>query len=291
MVDVNLYEVDDGLSGIWWNRIRMDDLAFFENCTRLANPSNTSDKRVIADGDEDDIFIHKAKLNPSDHFPAIRYHAVLCGDLTQIDKKDAEKLIASRVCAFVKEHHAMPPYCKYIKSTKKGKSVQFKYSPTHFDEYTLKITEEIFETENELEEEFKNLPASPIPSTNAFDDSDCQFDIKNQTPLAFTSAKNNGEQKILVEGTRVIKINKRRFHHQARNNVFYVIQVKGGKVHLDGTVDSYGLDLDIGNIKISDNLFQTSELKEGMIISFVGMIDYSFLLGLVVQNIRTITIN
>jgi hypothetical protein len=278
---VNLYEFkeDQGLEGNWWLHLRIADFTFFDKI-----PSKEMAELIVENGD---ILIHK-HVPEGERFPQIRYYLMQDERLWLQDGKVIREHLAERMLVYIKEHKKYPFAAEFEKHFQND-SVQIKYHPTSFDNFSLKLTKEMMETAEITPAELEKLPAE---TENPIAGKDLNFSIKridNAAVLEQISAEDpKGKNTVCVFDAEVLEINKRESTFQEHVNIYYLIRIKGGTAAADTKKSSLRRPFELANIKISDNLMEKTPIAIGDKISFNSKFKKDKQNGVVLQNILKI---
>lgn len=274
--EVDLNQVNDGLNGYWWNRIRVRDFCFLESLY-------TKEKVKLEIGD---VLIHKEKKE-GEHFPTIRYYIVDEGMVLLLDNKSIKNHLKRELIKFVNEKNLLPFNCSYTKGFKNG-NIQVDYSPTKFDNFALTITPEDYPENEDFEYMYKKgLKSAPNPLESGEDG--CSYTIK---PITFSNLSliKGVKDKIFVKRGTVEDFNKRREYFQEHHTSFYLVKLKDVEASADDSGEFMARQIPEIIIRLTKVSYLELNLKKGDIVSFAGFFKNDKKYGELVQNIRKVDI-
>ncbi|MHA2018373.1 MAG: hypothetical protein ACTSXY_08870 [Promethearchaeota archaeon] len=272
-IKMDLNNVNDGLNGFWWNYIDSENFNFLNNV-----PQN--------DVKDDDILIHK-EIKEGDRFPTLRYHTVLADEVLEINGKEARKILARKLTEFILKHKKLPDSCDFKKIQKNG-LVIFKYSPTAFDNFQLKIPLGDFDLELELDEaeeffsKIENIDGKTGTGSK-------KIKLMKENPVIEQIASESGTNRVYIFHAEVKGLEKRTSEYMGHISEFYLVDLQKGTAAPDAKKKTMKRDFDRVIAKISQNTINTEGIKVGDIVSLSGKTKSDKFLKFIVQNVRKIT--
>jgi len=270
-MNLDLDNVSDGLFSHWWNYIDSENFVFQKKV-----PEN--------DVKDDDILIHK-EIKEGETFPTLRYHTILDEEILEIDGKIAREMLSSKLKEFIIKHKKMPYSVNFNKIQKNG-VVIFKYSPTKFDNFQLKILVTAFDFEQEEAEEFfaniENMEGTPV-------DGVLKINIMKENPIIEAIASESGVNKVYIFDAKVKFMEKRSSEYMGHVSEFYILELQKGEAAPDNKKNTMKRDFDRVIVKISEKTVITAEIKVGDIVSLNGKTKMNYDFKYIIQNIRKIT--
>lgn len=193
MVNFNLFELKDEyeLSGNWWNLVRTSNFGFASRIPDLAS----------FDAEKDDILIHKVMVEEDGRrFPELSY--IIIGDDRNVEvtnKRGLSDLLARKFVEYIEKNEKIPFNCLIRKSFKDG-SVQIKYKPTKYDEFTLKISSKNLKVDDLAGylEGLKSEEKNPLEYMNSI-----SRKKTTQTQLVVPEVKSNQQPMIKSENQKI----------------------------------------------------------------------------------------
>ena len=270
-MNLDLDNVSDGLFSHWWNYIDSENFVFQKKV-----PEN--------DVKDDDILIHK-EIKEGETFPTLRYHTILDEEILEIDGKIAREMLSSKLKEFIIKHKKMPYSVNFNKIQKNG-VVIFKYSPTKFDNFQLKILVTDFDFEQEEAEEFfaniENMEGTPV-------DGVLKINIMKENPIIEAIASESGVNKVYIFDAKVKFMEKRSSEYMGHVSEFYILELQKGEAAPDNKKNTMKRNFDRVIVKISEKTVTTAEIKVGDIVSLNGKTKMNYDFKYIIQNIRKIT--
>jgi len=268
---LDLDKVNDGLYGRWWIYIDCENFVFQKNI-----PEN--------EVKDDDILIHK-EIKEGESFPTLRYHTILDEEVLEIDGKIARETLSSKLKEFILKHKKLPFSVVFNKIQKNG-LVIFKYSPTKFDNFTLKIPEADLGLErNEAEEFFTNIEnMDGIPV-----DGELKINIMKENPIIETIASESGANRVCIFDAEVKEMEKRSSEYMGHVSEFYILDLQKGEAAPDNKKNTMKRDFDRVIVKISEKTLTAADVKVGDIVSLTGKPKINKEFKFIIQNVRKIT--
>ena len=270
-MNLDLDNVSDGLFSHWWNYIDSENFVFQKKV-----PEN--------DVKDDDILIHK-EIKEGETFPTLRYHTILDEEILEINGKIAREMLSSKLKEFIIKHKKMPYSVNFNKIQKNG-VVIFKYSPTKFDNFQLKILVTDFDFEQEEAEEFfaniENMEGTPV-------DGVLKINIMKENPIIEAIASESGVNKVYIFDAKVKFMEKRSSEYMGHVSEFYILELQKGEAAPDNKKNTMKRDFDRVIVKISEKTVITAEIKVGDIVSLNGKTKMNYDFKYIIQNIRKIT--
>ncbi len=278
--------IDDDLGGRWFHFLRASDFGWMN---RIPDQHNL-------EVEEDDIIVHK-EIQEGSRYPTLRYHLVFEDEAFLVDGADVRDTLAEKLSQFLKEHNKLPFGCEFKKVFKNG-NIKINYSPTQYENFTLKLKPEHYPLEhinpedsdegptyNELVEYFKNLDEV---EENPLETVKTEHDIEkiSEEPMLEQVANESGKNTVYVFNTTIKDIDKRKSVYQGHEKVYYLLRVEGGQAAPNKDKDTLRRDLDKANVKSSTNAFEKYELDVGDEVSFNSKYKKDRNLGVLLQNIR-----
>lgn len=159
---INIAEIEDDISGNWWNYINSENFGF------LSSISDQSNFEVSVN----DILIHK-EIEEGSNFPTIRYHIIKKDGTEIVDKKGLYEVLIPKLIKYVQKNKKLPWKCQVFKFFANG-SAQINYQPTNFDKFVLKVspkehgiksTKELFDGLQSSENPIKEIPSAETKET------------------------------------------------------------------------------------------------------------------------------
>ena len=281
MTTINLEEVSDKLEGKWWHFIRAQDFAFL---------SRIPDQSAL-EVEDDDVLIHK-QIEEGEKFPTKVFHVIMDGDAFSLDGKEIREGLADKCAAYINEYDKLPFSCSFKKIQKKDGMVIINYSPTGYDKFQLKIKSDLLEKTNglegeQIEEYLQNLEEELVNNLEKNAEEKSIPPIADYALLEQVSIE-SGKGSVYVFDSKVVEINLRKTFYMGNESRFYLIQSEGGQCAPDDKKSTLRRDLEIINFKISEKLFEKSELEAGKSVSFHGKYKVDKKLKVLLQNIRKI---
>jgi len=268
---LDLDNVNDGLYGRWWIYIDCENFVFQKNV-----PEN--------EVKDDDILIHK-EIKEGETFPTLRYHTILDEDVLEIDGKIAREMLSSKLKEFIIKHKKIPYSVDFTKIQKNG-LVIFKYSPTKFDNFQLKIQVSDFDFEQDEAEEFftniENMEGTPV-------DGELKINIMKENPVIEAIASESGVNKVYIFDAEVKIMEKRSSEYMGHVSEFYILELQKGEAAPDNKKNTMKRNFDRVIVKISEKTLTTAEIKVGDIVSLNDKTKMNFDFKYIIQNIRKIT--
>ena len=270
VMKVNLNDVYDGLNGMWWAYINSEDFNF--------------KKKVPDEVKNDDILIHK-EIKEGETFPTLRYHTILDNDILEIDGKIAREMLSIKLKEFIIKHKKIPYSVDFTKIQKNG-LVIFKFSPTKFDNFQLKIPVTNLDLEQDEAEEFfaniENMEGIPV-------DGELKIDVMKENPIIETIASESGANRVCIFDAEVKKMEKRSSEYMGHVSEFYILELQKGKAAPDKKKSTAKRDFDRVIVKISEKTLTSAEIKVGDIVSLSGKTKMNYDFKFIIQNVRKIT--
>ncbi len=272
---LNLETITDGLEGKWWHYIRSSDFAFQ---SRIPNQKEI-------EVNDDDILLHKEILE-GESFPTKRFHLIMDDEAFEVEGKEIRDNLSTKCLEYIKQHKKLPFACTFKKIQKNG-MVIIQYNPNGFDNFQLKITVDKLGLEGkEIEDYFETIKAEKDNPFANSDDVTLRIDAISEDPILEQVSMESGKSKAFVIMGEIIEIDLRKSYFQGNETIFYILQVKGGKLASDNKKNALLRDFTVLNAKCSRNAMEKYELTKGDIVSFNGKVKLDKKLKLIVQNIR-----
>jgi len=270
---LDLDKVNDGLYGRWWIYIDCENFVFQKKV-----PEN--------EVKNDDILIHK-EIKEGETFPTLRYHTILDDEVLEIDGKIARELLSTKLKEFILKHKKIPYSVVFNKIQKNG-LVIFKYSPTKFDNYQLKITVSDFGFELDEAEEFfasiENMEGTPV-------DGELKIEIMPDNPIIENVASESGANRVYIFDAEVKMMEKRSSEYMGHVSEFYILDLQKGKAAPDNKKNTMRRDFERVIVKISEKTLIAADIKVGDSVSLSGKTKMNFDFKFIIQNVRKITKN
>ena len=270
----NLDELDnvsDGLFGRWWVHINSENFVYSKNI--LENEVK-----------DDDILIHK-EIKEGERFPTLRYHTILDNEILEINGKIAREMLSIKLKEYILKHKKIPFSCEYNKIQRNG-LVIFKYSPTSFDNYTLKIPITELDLEQDEAEEFftniENMEGTPV-------DGELKIDVMKENPIIETIASESGANRVCIFNAEVKKMEKRSSEYMGHVSEFFILDLQKGEAAPDNKKKTMKRDFDRVIVKISEKTLTAADIKVGDIVSLTGKTKMNYDFKFIIQNVRKIT--
>lgn len=272
---INIDDLDDDLDGRWWHYIRACDFAFQ---SRIPNQNEV-------EVNDDDVLLHK-EIKEGERFPSKRFHLIMDGEAFQVEGNEIRDILTKKLGEYLKVHNKLPFGCIFQKLQKNGVAI-INYNPNNFDNFQLRLSPVMIEKqEDEMEEFIKTLEEEKTNLLGDADDITLKIKPISEHPILEQVSVESGSNKAFVINAKIMEIDKRKSFFQGNETIFYLLQVKGGKLAADKKKDSLQRDFDILNVKCSENAIEKFELKMGDIISFNGQVKNDNKLKIIVQNVR-----
>ncbi|MBA7566912.1 hypothetical protein ES708_08611 [subsurface metagenome] len=268
---LDLDNVNDGLYGRWWIYIDSENFIFQKNV-----PEN--------EVKDDDILIHK-EIKEGEMFPTLRYHTILDDEILEIDGKIAREMLSSKLKEFILKHKKIPYSVDFNKIQKNG-LVIFKYSPTKFDNFQLKISVTDFDFQQDEAEEFfiniENMEGIPV-------DGELKINIMKENPIIENVASESGANRVYIFDAEVKEMEKRSSEYMGHVSEFFILDLQKGKVAPDNKKDTMRRDFNRVIVKISEKTLTTAGIKVGDSVSLSGKTKMNYEFKFIIQNVRKIT--
>lgn len=268
---LDLDNVNDGLFGRWWIYIDSENFIFLKDV-----PEN--------EVKDDDILIHK-EIKEGETFPTLRYHIILDDDILEIDGKIAREMLSTKLKEFILKHKKIPYSVDFTKIQKNG-LVIFKYSPTKFDNFQLKIQVTDFDFEQDEAEEFftniENMEGIPV-------DGELKINLMEENPIIETIASESGANRVCIFNAEVKEMEKRSSEYMGHISEFYILDLQKGEAAIDKKKKTMKRDFDRVIVKISEKTLTAAEIKVGDIVSLTGKPKMNNEFKFIIQNVRKIT--
>ena len=268
---LDLDNVNDGLYGRWWIYIDSENFVFQKNV-----PEN--------EVKNDDILIHK-EIKEGEMFPTLRYHTILDEEILEIDGNIAREMLSSKLKEFILIHKKIPYSVDFNKIQKNG-SIIFKYSPTKFDNYSLKIPVTDFDFEQDAAEEFftniENMDGTPV-------DGELKINIMEENPIIETIASESGANRVCIFDAEIKEMEKRSSEYMGHISEFYILDLQNGEAAPDNKKNTMKRDFDRVIVKISEKTLTAADVKVGDIVSLTGKTKINKEFKFIIQNVRKIT--
>ncbi len=268
---LDLDNVNDGLYSRWWIYIDSENFIFQKNV-----PEN--------DVKDDDILIHK-EIKEGESFPTLRYHTILDDDVLEIDGKIAREMLSIKLQEFILNHKKLPYSVDFTKIQKNG-LVIFKYSPTKFDNFQLKIPITDLDLEQDEAEEFftniENMEGTPV-------DGELKIDVMKENPIIETIASESGANRVCIFNAEVKKMEKRSSEYMGHVSEFFILDLQKGEAAPDNKKKTMKRDFDRVIVKISEKTLTAADIKVGDIVSLSGKTKMNYEFKFIIQNVRKIT--
>ncbi len=271
MPNVGIDDAEDefGRQGLWsWF-----DASKFAYYLEIPDPNNIP-------MDEDDFLVHKV-WEEGEQWPNVRYHLMQMGELLPAENNFIKDTLAELVLKYAEEHNKLPFRTEFSRGYKNG-NVQVKYKPVDNQEFAIKIDAEDYE--GDLVEFIKGLETekeNPIAAGPGQGD----FTIDS---IRDSSLLRSFGTSVYIKNAELVDINERRQQYNQFIQSVYLIQVKNGEVADSRKKDARTEPFEVLNAKISENLYEKSDLSVGEKISFKGSIKDHRKFGFIIQNIRKI---
>lgn len=267
----DLDNISDGLSTRWWVHIDSDNFVFNKGI-----PEN--------DVKDDDILIHK-EIKEGETFPTLRYHTILDEDVLEIDGKIAREMLSIKLKEFILKHKKIPYSVDFNKIQKNG-LVIFKYSPTKFDNFQLKIQVSEFDFEQDEAEEFftniENMEGIPV-------DGELIIKIMEENPIIENIASESGANRVYIFDAKVKEMEKRSSEYMGHVSEFFILDLQKGKAAPDKKKNTMKRDFDRVIVKISEKTLTAADIKVGDSVSLSGKTKINNEFKFIIQNVRKIT--
>ena len=268
---LELDNVNDGLFGRWWNYIDCENFVFQNNI-----PENSVKN--------DDILIHK-EIKEGERFPTIRYHTILDDEVLEIDGKIARDMLSSKLREFIIKHKKIPYSVDFIKMQKNG-LVIFKYSPTKFDNFQLKISVTEFDLEKDEAEEFfttiENMEGIPVAG-------ELKIILMPDNPIIEKVASESGANRVYIFDTEVKEMEKRTSEYMGHVSEFFILDLQKGKAAPDNKKNTMKRDFNRVIVKINEKTLTSADIKVGDFVSLSGKTKMNNEFKFIIQNVRKIT--
>jgi len=270
---LDLDKINDGLYGRWWIYIDCENFVFQKNV-----PEN--------EVKNDDILIHK-EIKEGESFPTLRYHTILDDEVLEIDGKIAREMLSTKLKEFILNHKKIPYLVVFNKIQKNG-LVIFKYSPTKFDNFTLKIPEADLGLERDEAEEFfsniEDMEGTPV-------DGELKIEIMPDNPIIENVASESGANRVYIFDAEVKMMEKRSSEYMGHVSEFYILDLHKGKAAPDNKKNTMRRDFERVIVKISEKTLIAADIKVGDSVSLSGKTKMNFDFKFIIQNVRKITKN
>ncbi len=267
----DLDNVSDGLFGRWWVHIDSENFVFNKGI-----PEN--------EVKDDDILIHK-EIKEGERFPTLRYHTILDDEILEIDGKIAREMLSTKLKDYILKHKKIPFSSEYNKIQRNG-LVIFKYSPTSFDNYNLKIQVTEFDLEKDEAEEFftniENMEGTPV-------DGELKIKIMKENPIIETIASESGANRVYIIDAEVKRMEKRSSEYMGHVSEFYILDLQKGEAAPDNKKNTMKRVFDRVIVKISEKTLTAADIKVGDRVSLSGKTKMNYEFKFIIQNVRKIT--